>query len=137
MHRRVQTQLEESMADARARMPTERPTVNLIKPTKPPTYEGARQGTFTQWAFQVKQYLRLMNVHDEAYCVEFAASQFRGTAGLWWQNMVQTHGEGAIRTWQEFVNAAEGQFGVANDRQKSRDELARLVQKTSVEDYTG
>ena len=84
-------------------------------------------GTFTQWAFQMKQYLRLMNVHDKAYCVEFAASQFRGTSGLWWQNMIQTHGEGAIQTWQEFVNDAEGQFGVANDRQKARDELARLV----------
>ena len=40
-----------------------------------------------------------------------------------------------MQTWREFVHAAEGQFGVANDRQKARDELARLVQKTSVEDY--
>ena len=82
LNRRVQTQLEETMADARARIPSERPVLNAVKPTKPPTYEGARQGTFTQWAFQVKQYLRLMNVHDEAYCVEFAASQFRGPAAL-------------------------------------------------------
>ena len=76
-----------------------------------------------------------MNVHDEAYCVEFAANQFWGPAALWWQNLIETHGEGAVQTWQKFVNAAEGQFGVANDRQKARDELARLVQKTSVEDY--
>ena len=47
----VQTQLEETMADARARVPSERPAINFVKPTKPPTYEGARQGTFTQWAF--------------------------------------------------------------------------------------
>ena len=51
--------------------------------------------------------------------------------------MVETHGEGAVQTWQEFVNAAESQFGATNDRQKARDELARLVQKTSVEDYAG
>ena len=49
--------------------------------------------------------------------------------------MIKTHGEGAVQTWREFVNTAEGQFGVTNDRQKARDELARLVQKTSVEDY--
>lgn len=78
-----------------------------------------------------------MNVHDKAYCVEFAASQFRGSAALWWQNLVETHGEGVIQTWHEFINAAEGQFGVTNGWQKARDELARLVQKTSVEDYTG
>ena len=88
LNRRVQMQLEETMADAIARVPSKRPALNIIKPTKPPTYEGTRQGTFTQWAFQVKQYLRLMHVHDEAYCVEFAASQLRGTAGLWWQNLV-------------------------------------------------
>ena len=96
------------MANARARVLPEHPTLNTIKPTKPPTYEGARQGVFTQWAFQVKQYLRLMRVHDKAYCVEFAANQFRGTAALWWQNLIQEHGEGAIQTWQEFVNTAEG-----------------------------
>src|SRR5215208_5223444 len=37
----------------------ERPNLPTLKPPEPPTYEGARQGTFTQWAFQVKQYLRL------------------------------------------------------------------------------
>ena len=51
LNRRVQTQLEETMAGVQARAPTERPVVNNIKPTKPPTYEGSRQGTFTQWAF--------------------------------------------------------------------------------------
>ena len=51
LNRRVQTQLEETMADARARVPSERPALSFIKPTKPPMYEGARQGTFTQWAF--------------------------------------------------------------------------------------
>ena len=70
-----------------------------------------------------------MCVQDEAYCVKFAATQFRGIAALWWQNLVETHEEGAVQTWQEFVNGAEGQFGAANDRQKARDELARLVQK--------
>ena len=75
-----------------------------------------------------------MHVHDKAYCIEFATSQFQGSAALWWQNLIETHGEGAIQTWQDFVNAAKGQFSIANDRQKARDELARLVQKTSVED---
>ena len=124
------------MADGRDHAQPVRLSSNAVKPPKPPTYEGARQGTFTQWAFQVKQYLRLMQVQDEAYCVEFAAALFRGTAALWWQNLIETNGYGAVHTWQDFILAAEAQFGVANDRQKARDELARLVQKTSVEDYT-
>ena len=142
MHQRMQTQLDEGLtaaatvAGGRGQTQSARPALNIVKPPKPPTYEGARQGTFTQWAFQVRQYLRLMHVQDEAYCVEFAAGLFRGTAALWWQNLVETHGYGAIQTWQEFILAAEAQFGVANDRQKARDELARLVQKASVEDYT-
>ena len=77
-----------------------------------------------------------MNVHDEAYSVEFAAGLFRGSATLWWQNLIETHGEGAIQSWKDFTDLAEGQFGAANDRQKARDELARLVQHASVEDYT-
>ena len=110
----MQSQLDKAMAaaatmaNARARKQPERPAQNFIKPTKPPTYEGARQGTFTQWAFQVRQYLRLMHVDDEAYYVEFAANQFRGPAALWWQNLIEMHGEGAVQTWREFVNAAEG-----------------------------
>ena len=86
----MQSQLDKAvaatatMADARAWQQPERPAQNFIKPTKPPTYKGARQGTFTQWAFQVRQYLRLMHVNNEAYCVEFAANQFRGPATLWW-----------------------------------------------------
>ena len=141
-NQRIQNQLDKavvaatSLAEARTQHQPERPALNIVKPTKPPTYEGVRQGTFTQWAFQVRQYLRLMNVQDEAYCVEFAATQFRGSAALWWQNLVETHGEGVVQTWQEFINAAEVQFGAANDRQKARDELARLVQRASVEDYT-
>ena len=61
VNQRMQSQLDEAMAaaatmaNARARQQPERPAQNLIKPTKPPTYEGARQGTFTQWAFQVRQ----------------------------------------------------------------------------------
>ena len=56
-NQRIQNQLDEalaaaaSLAEARTRHQPERPALNAIKPTKPPTYEGARQGTFTQWAF--------------------------------------------------------------------------------------
>ena len=42
LNRRVQAQLEEAMAYAWARAPSECPILNSIKPTKPPTYEGAR-----------------------------------------------------------------------------------------------
>ena len=121
LNQRMQSQLDEavtaitSLVEAKMHQHLERSALNIIKPTKPPTYEGARQGAFTQWAFQVRQYLQLMHIQDEAYCVKFAASQFRGTAALWWQNLVETHGEGAVQTWQEFINATGGQFGVAND----------------------
>ena len=80
MHRRMQTRLDEGLAavatvaDGRGHVQPARLPSNAVNPPKPPTYEGARQGTFTQWAFQVKQYLRLMHVQDKAYCVEFAAS---------------------------------------------------------------
>ena len=82
MHQRMQTQLDErltaaaTVAGGRGQTQSVRPALNAVKPPKPPTYEGARQGTFTQWAFQVRQYLRLMHVQDEAYCVEFAAGLF-------------------------------------------------------------
>ena len=80
------------MAETRTQNFGERPNRPTLKPPKPPTYEGARQGTFTQWAFQVKQYIRLMNVHDEAYSVEFVAGLFRGSAALWWQNLIGGRG---------------------------------------------
>ena len=53
-NQRIQSQLGEavtvavSLADARTRQQPKRPPLNSVKPTKPPTYEGARQGTFTQ-----------------------------------------------------------------------------------------
>ena len=82
LNQRMQSQLDEtvaaaaSQAEARMRQHLERPTLNIIKPTKPPTYKGARQGAFTQWAFQVRQYLQLMCVQDKSYCVRPAANQF-------------------------------------------------------------
>ena len=82
LNQRMQSQLDEtvvaavSLVVARMRQHLEQPAPNIIKPTKPPTYEGARQGAFIQWAFQVRQYLQLMCVQNKAYCVKFAASQF-------------------------------------------------------------
>lgn len=73
---------------------------------------------------------------DDAYNMEFATNLLRGSAALWWQNLVESHSERAVQTWGDFIDILEGQFGAANDRQKARDELAKLTQRTSVEEYT-
>ena len=106
-----------------------------FKPPKPPFFEGARKGQFTRWAFQVRQYMKLVGMSDEAYCVNYAASLFRGPASTWWQNVIERYGEDTIDKWQDFVQLAEEQFGARDDHQRARDELARIRQERSVEEY--
>ena len=102
----------------------ERPAGLSIKPPKPPFYEGTRHGTFSQWVFHVRQYLQMMCITDEAYGVQFATTYLRGSAALWWQNIVETRGFDAITTWEGFMAEASLQFGAKNDRIRARDELA-------------
>ena len=85
----------------------ERPAGLSIKPPKPPFYEGTRHGTFSQWVFHVRQYLQMMCITDEAYGVQFATTYLRGSAALWWQNIVETRGFDAITTWEGFHGGSE------------------------------
>ena len=59
-------------------------TVVTIKPQKPDTFDGQREGLSTDaWLFQLEQYGELTNL-DEAVLVQFAATLLQGNAAIWW-----------------------------------------------------
>ena len=74
-------------------------------------------------------------MRDKAYCILFAVSLFRGSASTWWQTVIETYGEDTIDKWQDFIQLAEEQFGSRDNHQRARDEMARVRQERSVEEY--
>ena len=79
--------------------------------------------------------MKLGGMHDEAYCVLFVASLFWGSPSTWWQTVIKTYGKDTIDKWQDFIQLAEEQFGSRDDHQRARDEMARVRQEQSVEEY--
>ena len=114
----------------------ERLPSNAIKPPKPPTYEG-----------RTPRDVHPVGVPGQAIPTSDECPR-RGVLRGVCSRLIPRNGclmvaEFDRNAWlrdnpdvARLCLAAEAQFGVANDRQKARDELARLVQKTSVEDYT-
>jgi len=69
----------------------------------------------------------------ESQLIPLAALQLSGNALIWWEDLLERGT--APRTWDNFSQAILQQFVVLDQSRKARDEIAKLVQKTSVEAY--
>jgi hypothetical protein len=90
------------------------------------------------WLFQFNQFYEASNVTNDWERVTYAASFLRGPALTWWQTrreQVATGHEALIQTWEDFSTSIKEAFKPINATKAARDKLAKLRQRTSVQDY--
>lgn len=106
----------------------------LPNPAKPPDYDGSRRsGSVRTWAFQVRQYLRVARV-DETHWVQWAATQLRGNAAIWWENRCNQHGDAPL-AWAAFTQELAAEFEPLDRSRSARDRLAAVKQRNSVANF--
>ena len=111
-----------------------------IRPKEPDLFHGNQDENVRRWLFQVEQYFAAVGLTDNHRKVTMAATLLRGKAQILWESVVTTMagqgiGEDAC-PWSNFKTGLEQHFRPVNFEDKARSRLARLIQRTSVSDYS-
>ena len=70
---------------------------STAKPSTPETFHGRTSEDISQWLFSIEQYFLASRVNDNNQQVNYAASLLRGSAALWWRQLVEDSGR--PNTW--------------------------------------
>ena len=101
---------------------------STAKPSTPETFHGRTSEDISQWLFSIEQYFLASRVNDNNQQVNYAASLLRGSAALWWRQLVEDSGR--PNTWAQFSNAIRYQFVTTNTSIETRYHLSNLHQRT-------
>ena len=116
-----------------------RPAKITLRLKEPDLFHGKLNENVDRWIFQVEQYFQAVDENEDTHRVAFAAALLRNTAASWWERVV-TDNEKAGKderdcTWKQFKEGITKLFRSTNRAERARDQLARLTQRTSVDDY--
>ena len=108
------------------------------KPPKPDTFDGRRGSNIETWAHQVAAYFAAAKITDPEMQYHYAVTLLRGDAATW----VRTRDAHAARqrtpVLERFADLVDGlrrQFKPVNADRVARDQLSRLRQDRSVQEY--
>ena len=101
---------------------------STAKTSTPETFHGRTSEDISQWLFGIEQYFLASRVTDNNQQVNYAASLLRGSAALWWRQLVEDSGR--PNTWTQFSNAIRYQFITTNTSIETRYQLSHLHQKS-------
>ena len=108
------------------------------KPPKPDTFDGKRGSNIETWAHQVAAYFAAAKITDPEMQYHYAVTLLRGDAATW----VRAHDAHAARqhtpALERFADLVDGlrrQFKPVNADRVARDQLSRLRQDRSVQEY--
>lgn len=114
------------------------------KIASPEKFDGDKSGKkqdVSIWLWGLETYLRVMEIPVEKW-VDVACAHLKGAALGWYRKLAMdvvwgTGNELAVvfTSWTDFKTAIQAQFQVLNAERKARDELARLRQTRSVQEY--
>lgn len=110
-----------------------------IRLKEPDTFSGGYKENVDRWLFEVEQYLRAANEHDDKRRVPIAAALLRGNALAWWEIIVNGNEKQGIDeslcSWSEFKANLTKAFRTVNREDHARDQLSKIQQKSSVSEY--
>lgn len=101
---------------------------STAKTSTPETFHGRTSEDISQWLFSLEQYFLASRVTDPNQQVNFAASLLRGSAALWWRQLVEDSGR--PNTWAQFSTSIRYQFVTTNTSIETRYHLSNLHQKS-------
>ena len=101
---------------------------STAKPSTPETFHGRTSEDVSQWIFSMEQYFLAVKVQEDRQKVNYATSLLRGSAALWWRQLVEDSGR--PDHWNVFSNALRYQFVTTNTSIETRYHLSTLHQKS-------
>ena len=101
----------------------------------PDKFYGKPSEDVTQWSFELEQYFRMRDVHDNEDMVRYAVTLLRDDASRWYRR-TQQRGQD-FHLWDEFKTEIHNRFRPADSDQATRERLHNLRQgATTIDEYT-
>ena len=106
---------------------------------KIPSYKGTPEENVMTWMLQVQNIFAAQKIEDEQLRIHYAATGFEGAALHWYLNRVQAANtakqQHVFTDWATFANALRTAFQPPNHQQYLRQQLKKLRQTGSVQEY--
>jgi hypothetical protein len=111
--------------------------VNVLKPSKPPTFHGDRRTNAEVWLLELENYFTVTNVTNGPQRIAFAVSQFRDLAVVWWKHTIQQNKQDQtlVLDWNKFKQTLLANYQPVEATETARAALYRLKQQGSVASY--
>jgi len=110
----------------------------VLKPTKPPTFDGDRRVNAEVWLLELENYFAVTSIIDSNQRVSFAVSQLRDNAVLWWRHVLndkEQNTEEIISNWSTFKKTLLANYRPVEASETARVALHRLKQSGTVAAY--
>ncbi|GJX43660.1 putative retrotransposon gag domain, aspartic peptidase domain protein [Tanacetum coccineum] len=100
-----------------------------VEVPKPSPFMGKREArAVDDLLWEMEQYMKGVNIVDDAAKIKTATRYLKDTAALWWRRRYRDIGRGTctINTWADFVQNLKKQFYSENDNHKAKSRLRKL-----------
>src|SRR5215213_3384624 len=131
-----QQQLTQTLGQQQNATPQNTGTAPKIAVQIPP-FKGEPKENVVAWLLQAQNVLRTQGITDEAIQVNYATTGFKDAALHWYLNKeVGNNNTPPYSTWTTFADALRVAFQPPNFQQYLRQQLKRLRQTGTVQEYT-
>ena len=116
-------------------------TPKLLKPTKPPTFNGDRRTNAEVWLLELENYFNVTGINDGTQRISFTVSQLRDAAVIWWKHTVfqntkqQQPDLELVSNWNKFKQVLLANYSPVEASETARLALYKLKQTGSVAAY--
>ncbi|GKE64790.1 putative retrotransposon gag domain, aspartic peptidase domain protein, partial [Tanacetum coccineum] len=105
---------------------------------KPSPFMGKQEArAVDDFLWEIEQYLKGVNVVDDASKIKMATRYLKDTAVLWWGRRygVIERGTATIDTWAEFIADFKKQFYLENAKNEAKSRICKLKQSGTIQEY--
>ena len=135
----TQQQLTQALsAQQQQQQQQQQTTTNAAKiSVRIPTFKGEPRENVVAWILQARTVFHAQNITDEAMMVHYATTGLEGAALHWYLNkVIGNNNTTPYTTWNAFATALQTTFQPPNYQQYLRQQLRKLKQTTTVQEYT-
>ncbi len=107
-----------------------------LKPSKPETFRGDRRVNAEVWLAELENYFTVTKINDNKDRINFAVSQFRELAVIWWKHIQKNNTNEMLTTdWNTFKQTLLKNYKPVEANETARVAIYRLKQQTFVSTY--
>lgn len=109
---------------------------NHLNPTKPETFRGDRRVNAEVWLLELENYFTVTKLNDNKDRIQFAVSQLRELAVIWWKQTIKNNtNEKLLTDWDTFKTTLLNNYKPVEAKETARVAIYRLKQQGPVSYY--